>query len=169
MADAASQDRCEDRVHQSQRIPAVGLLDRDAAVAIGECEHAPAAVGQPRGVRRDRHRAAAGEGAGHGAFSMQGERRIGMVGTGHEGLLTRADLKHDDPLAGFGRHLAGLDAKADLVGESETVEAGGSQDDGIEPAFRAFPEARFDVAADGLDLQVGPDAQELRDTPDRRR
>ena len=78
-----------------------------------------------------------------------------MIDAGHERLLPRADLQHDDPLAGFGRHLVRRDAKADLVGESEAVEARGCQDDGVEAELDALAEAGVDVAADRLDLQVG--------------
>ena len=74
----ATPERGQHVVGQRQRVVALGLLERDHAVAVGVRQHPPAAVADRCGVGRHRHRAAAGQRPRDGPLRRErrGARRV---------------------------------------------------------------------------------------------
>src|SRR5262245_29534727 len=109
-----------------------------------------------RGIRSDRHLAAAAERGEHSALRVRGRVRGRMI----EGLYrveprTRGKrLDGQSALTDRGTHTAGVEDFCDAIRPAETFETGGGQDNGVELALIELPNPRIHIAADGLNDQI---------------
>src|SRR6185437_4436737 len=122
-----------------------------------------------RGEGADGDLAAPPEFAEHRALRCYGQPcpRIVERGAGFEcgAVLERFDGER--ALADRGAHDVRTESFADDVAPAETPQSRGRQHDGIVLAFFYFADARVDVAANGLNIEIRPHAPQLRDAPQR--
>src|SRR5579863_10285647 len=78
------------------------------------------------------------------------------------GGVALADFDSQRTLAGGGAHDFGGDDLFDQFGSTQALQAGGGQDDGVVFALLEFAQAGVDVAAQGMNVEVGADSFELR-------
>jgi len=86
-----------------------------------------------------------------------------------EMLLSRAHLKRERTLRGFGQELVGLEPLADLARKPEPVESARREHDGVEPPLGALPQTGVDIAPQRFDRQRRLECKELRLASSRRR
>ena len=72
------------------------------------------------------------------------------------------DLHRERPLAGGGQHLDRVEQLGGLVDAAQAAQAGGGEDDGVEPALGDGAQAGVDVAAQAGDHQAEAERLELR-------
>src|SRR5262245_63815441 len=77
-------------------------------------------------------------------------------------LFALAHLQRERALCGLWQQLLRVEAPADLVRETEPVEAARCEHDGVELPFVALAQARVDVAAQRLDPQRRLEREQLR-------
>src|SRR5579863_3985358 len=78
------------------------------------------------------------------------------------GGVALADFDSQRTLAGGGAHDFGGDDLFDQFGSTQALQAGGGQDDGVVFALLEFAQAGVDVAAQGMNVEIGADGLELR-------
>ncbi len=118
----------------------------------------------PVAVGSQGHGATAAKGARDGALGRGGQPggRVGELGQRCGQLGVRgADFQAQGALSGSGQHHLGLDHLTDAAGQAQALEAGGGQHDGVVLAFVEFAQAGVEVAAQGLDAQVGAQGAQL--------
>ena len=119
-----------------------------AHFAIG-AERDFAAAGQ-----RPRH-GALGAHAGGGGRIIQGCNPCGHFRTRGQGFDSQRAL------SGGGQRILGGQHGADTVTQTEALEAGGRQNDGVELAFVELAQAGVEVAAQGSDGEIGVTRMQL--------
>ena len=117
------------------------------------------------GQGTDRGRAPRLELGEQGALGGGAGAGVGVVEGRHHGCRVRvvgADLHRERPLAGGGQHLDRVEQLGGLVDAAEAAQAGGGEDDGVEPALGDGPQPGVDVAAQPGDDQAEAERLELR-------
>src|SRR5215470_17203538 len=98
-------------------------------------------------VRGNRREAAAADREDACPLGLHATAGLGITGGPHELLLTGTDLQRQRALTRLGQHLVGIEPKADLTTQPESVETCRREHDNVQPALAALAEPRIDVAA----------------------
>ena len=150
-------------------VPGCGVADHGSAIggedAAGEEEFGVLQAG--KGTNRDL--AAATEFGEEGSLSGYGEvdpRVVQQTGR----IKTRPGFQSLDgecPLADSGKHHVGAETLGDDISPAETTDAGSGEHNGIILTFLHFGDSGVDIAADVAEIEIGAEAGELRDAPER--
>jgi hypothetical protein len=112
-------------------------------------------------VGGDRCEAPAADPRDTGALGLDTAAGLGVIGRFHQVLVTGPHLERDGALTRLGDELADVEAKADLLSDTEPVETGSRQDNRIEAALSHLAKACVHVPAQWFDGQFGLEGEEL--------
>ena len=109
-------------------------------------------------MRRQGHGAAAPHGPTDRTFGGHGQPG-GLIGQGCQDafhvVAVAADFNAQGALSGGGQHLGDGKNMANAVGQTQALQARGGQHDARIEAFVKLAQAGVQIAAQGLDLQIG--------------